>query len=35
MYTPIPYSYALIDKNSNIKFFCDLKKIPLSFKKYF
>ena len=35
MYTPIPYSYALIDKNSNIKFFCDMKKIPLSFKKYF
>ena len=35
MYTPIPYCYALIDKNSNIKFFCDIKKIPLSFKKYF
>ena len=26
-YTPIPYSYILIDKNKNIKFFCDLKKI--------
>tara|TARA_B100000963_G_scaffold347580_1_gene354079 strand:+ start:6630 stop:8348 length:1719 start_codon:yes stop_codon:yes gene_type:complete len=35
MYTPIPYSYALIDQNSNIKFFCDLEKIPPSFKKYF
>ena len=27
-YSPIPYSYILIDKNKNIKFFCDLKKIP-------
>ena len=25
-YTPIPYCYILIDKNRNIKFFCDLKK---------
>ncbi|MAW17812.1 MAG: Xaa-Pro aminopeptidase [Pelagibacteraceae bacterium] len=32
-YTPIPYSYVLINKNKNIKFFCDLKKISLSFKK--
>ncbi len=34
-YTPIPYSYILIDKNKNIKLFCDLKKIPSFFKKYF
>ena len=34
-YTPIPYSYALIDRNKNIKFFCDLKKISASFKKNF
>ena len=35
LYTPIPYSYILIDKNKNIKFFCDLKKTSLSFKKKF
>jgi len=34
-YTPIPYSYILIDKKKNINFFCDLKKIPSSFKKKF
>ncbi len=34
-YTPIPYSYVLIDKNKNIKFFCDLKKISPSLKKNF
>jgi len=34
-YTPIPYSYILIDKNKNIKFFCNLKKISLSFRKCF
>ena len=34
-YTPIPYSYVLIDKNKNIKFFCDLKKISPSFKGLF
>ena len=28
-------AYILIDKNKNIKFFCDLKKISLSFRKYF
>ena len=33
-YTPIPYSYALIDKDKNIKFFCDLKKISKHFRKY-
>ena len=32
-YAPIPYSYILIDKNKNIKFFCDQKKINSSFKK--
>ena len=34
-YAPIPYSYILIDKDRNIKFFCDLKKIPSSLKKIF
>ena len=34
-YTPIPYSYVLIDKNKNIKFFCDLKKISSTFKSNF
>ena len=34
-YTPIPHSYVLIDRNKNIQFFCDLKKISLSFKKNF
>ena len=34
-YTPIPYSYILIDKNKNIKFFCDLRKISSSFRNYF
>ena len=34
-YSPIPYSYILIDKNRNIKFFCDLKKISSSLKKKF
>ena len=34
-YSPTTNSYILIDKNRNIKFFCDLKKIPLSFKKHF
>ena len=34
-YTPIPYSYVLIEKNKNIKFFCDLKKISQSLKRYF
>jgi len=31
-YTPIPYSYILIDKDRNIKFFCNLKKISLSLR---
>ena len=34
-YTPIPYSYVLIDKNNNIKFFCNKKKITPSLKKNF
>ena len=34
-YTPIPYSYILIDRYKNIKFFCDLKKISSSFRKSF
>ena len=34
-YTPIPYSYILIDKKKNIILFCDLKKITPSFKKSF
>ncbi len=34
-YTPIPNSYVLIDKDRNIKFFCDLKKISLSLRKSF
>ena len=34
-YTPIPYSYILIDKDRNIKFFCDLKKISSSLRKSF
>ena len=32
-YTPVPTSHILIDKNKNIKFFCDLKKISNSLKK--
>tara|TARA_X000001036_G_scaffold364374_1_gene348559 strand:+ start:190 stop:1908 length:1719 start_codon:yes stop_codon:yes gene_type:complete len=34
-YTPIPYSYILIDKHKKVKFFCSPKKLSLSFKKYF
>ncbi len=34
-YTPIPHSYSLIDKNRDIKIFCDLSKISLSLKKKF
>ncbi len=34
-YTPIPYIYILIDKNRNIKFFCDLGKISPTFRKLF
>ena len=34
-YSPIPHSYILIDKNKNIKFFCDLKKISSTLRKKF
>ena len=34
-YSPIPLCYILIDKNRNISFFCDLKKVSPKFKKYF
>ena len=34
-YTPIPYSYILIDKKKNINFFGNLKKISTAFKKNF
>ncbi len=34
-YTPIPHSYVLIDKNKNIKFFCDLKKLSSALKRFF
>ena len=34
-YTPIPYSYILINKKKKINFFCDLKKISFSLKNYF
>jgi len=34
-YTPIPYSYVLIDKNQNIKFFCDLKKLSSTLRNHF
>ena len=32
-YSPIPYSFILIDKNKNIKFFCNLKKITPTFRR--
>ena len=32
-YTPIPHCHTLIDKNKNIKFFCDLNKISSSLRK--
>ena len=34
-YTPIPFSYILVDKDKNIKFFCDLKKISPFFRGSF
>ncbi len=34
-YSPIPNSYILINKNKNIKLFCDLKKISPFLKKKF
>tara|TARA_B100000242_G_C43025378_1_gene477379 strand:- start:340 stop:1683 length:1344 start_codon:yes stop_codon:yes gene_type:complete len=32
-YSPIPHCYVLINKNSDVYFFCDLKKINFSLKK--
>ncbi len=34
-YTPVPHSYVLIEKNGNIKFFCDLKKVSSSLSRSF
>ncbi len=34
-YSPIPNSYMLVDKNKNIFFFCDLKKISFKVKNQF
>ena len=34
-YTPIPFSYILINKYKKIKFFCDLRKINRAFRKKF
>ena len=33
-YTPVPHSHVLIDKNKNIKFFFNLKKIQFHSKKF-
>ena len=33
-YSPIPNCHLLIDRNKNISFYCDLKKISSSIKKY-
>ena len=32
-YSPVPHCYSLIQKNKEIKFFCDLKKISISLKR--
>ena len=34
-FTPIPYSHAIINKNKEIQFFCDLKKISPVLKNQF
>ena len=34
-YAPLPHSYILIDKEKNIKFFCDLKKVNSLFNRNF
>jgi len=34
-YSPIPLGYILINRNKEVNFFCDLKKISNSFRKYF
>ena len=33
-FAPIPHIYSLIDKDKNIKFFCDLSKVSSSLKKF-
>ncbi len=32
-YSPIPHSYILIDKNKNVRFYCNLNKVPSALKK--
>ena len=34
-FSPVPHSYILIDKQKNVRFFCDTNKIPKNFKRYF
>ena len=34
-YAPIPHSYVLIEKNRNIRFFCDLKKVSSTLRRSF
>ena len=34
-YAPIPHSYILVEKNRNIKFFCDLKKVSSTLRRSF
>ena len=34
-YAPIPHSYILIEKNRNIRFFCDLKKVSSTLRRSF
>ena len=34
-YAPIPHSYVLIEKNRNIRFFCDLRKISSTLRRSF
>tara|TARA_B100000886_G_scaffold340460_1_gene310188 strand:- start:427 stop:2145 length:1719 start_codon:yes stop_codon:yes gene_type:complete len=33
-FSPLPFSYILVDKKKNIKFFCDIKKLSLKLRKY-
>ncbi len=34
-YTPIPFSYTLVNKNKKVQFFCELKKISASLRKLY
>ena len=34
-FSPVPHSYILLDKQKNLKFFCDTEKISGNFKRYF